>query len=146
MVITAPGSGETDFVSRCFCPELHGEDPVAGSSHCSLVPCWAVRLGQSQLLARQLSPRGSVLRCLPEGSAVQLAGKAGCISRPGFYSASESRPQSSNTGGRSTMSSPRLIAYCTVYRVPPGVPLYTAISRDDRSTIYRSRRCMQVGL
>ena len=46
VVITAKGK-ETDFVSRYFCPELAGEDPVTGSAHASLVPLWSEKLGKT---------------------------------------------------------------------------------------------------
>ena len=39
------------------------------------------------------------------------------------------------TGGISTICSPRLIAYCTVPRVPPLCPSKTAISRPAWSTM-----------
>jgi PhzF family phenazine biosynthesis protein len=63
VIVTAAGtSGEYDFVSRFFAPN-HGiaEDPVTGSTHCTLVPFWAKRLGKSRLVARQVSPRGGEL-------------------------------------------------------------------------------------
>ena len=37
--------------------------------------------------------------------------------------------------GRSTMERPRLMAYCMVYRVPPGVPSKAAMSREAWSTM-----------
>ena len=52
----------------------------------------------------------------------------------------------SSTMGRSTISSPRRMAYSTVYRVPPGDPSKAAISSAAWSTIYRSRRCIQAGV
>lgn len=58
VLVTAPG-GDVDFVSRYFAPH-HGipEDPVTGSTHSTLVPYWAERLGKTELSARQLSARG----------------------------------------------------------------------------------------
>lgn len=49
IVATAPGD-EVDFVSRFFAP-LQGvpEDPATGSSHCTLTPYWAKRLGRPKL-------------------------------------------------------------------------------------------------
>jgi predicted PhzF superfamily epimerase YddE/YHI9 len=77
VIVTAPGSNDIDFVSRFFAPG-HGvnEDPVTGSSHCSLVPYWAARLGKNRLAARQVSQRGGALTCTLEGSRVHLAGHA----------------------------------------------------------------------
>lgn len=63
-VVTAPGD-DVDFVSRWFCPR-HGEGEdigFTGSAHCSLVPYWATRLQTKQLKARQLSPRGTTMKC-----------------------------------------------------------------------------------
>ncbi len=69
------GSG-IDFVSRMFAP-AHGidEDPVTGSSHCTLVPYWAKKLGRRDLVARQISKRGGTLRCTDEGARVVIRGR-----------------------------------------------------------------------
>jgi predicted PhzF superfamily epimerase YddE/YHI9 len=74
--ITAPGSGEIDFVSRFFAP-AHGidEDPVTGSAHCMLIPYWAERLGKTRLVARQVSQRGGRLHCALSGERVRIAGR-----------------------------------------------------------------------
>ena len=59
VVATAPGENGVDFVSRFFAPAQGiPEDPVTGSSHCTLTPYWAQRLGKSRLEARQISARG----------------------------------------------------------------------------------------
>jgi predicted PhzF superfamily epimerase YddE/YHI9 len=64
LIITARGSGETDFVSRFFAPGLGiDEDPVTGSAHSQLIPFWSRRLDKRQLNARQLSGRGGHLVC-----------------------------------------------------------------------------------
>lgn len=74
--ITAPGR-ESDFVSRYFAPSYGvPEDPVTGSTHCTLGPYWAARLKKSCLHARQLSPRGGELLVEPRGERVLLKGKA----------------------------------------------------------------------
>lgn len=75
IVITAKGT-DADFVSRYFCPELFDEDPVTGSSHCSLVPIWQEKLGKDHLIARQLSERGGVLFCEAEGEKTIVSGEA----------------------------------------------------------------------
>lgn len=77
IVVTAPGEGGIDFVSRCFAP-AHGinEDPVTGSAHCTLIPFWAARLGKTQLRARQISKRVGDLYCEHRGERVTIAGKA----------------------------------------------------------------------
>lgn len=78
IIATAPGE-EVDFVSRFFAPRLGvPEDPVTGSSHCTLGPYWAGLLGREQLRARQLSPRGGELWLeVPEGGdRVRVGGQA----------------------------------------------------------------------
>ncbi len=76
-IATAPGSNGTDFVSRFFAPAQGvPEDPVTGSSHCTLTPYWAERLGKKTMEARQLSRRGGALRCTQNGERVTIAGRA----------------------------------------------------------------------
>lgn len=75
IVVTAKGE-RADFVSRYFCPELCEEDPVTGSSHCSLAPYWAEKLGRDELRAEQLSARGGRLLCEVQDQRVLLTGKA----------------------------------------------------------------------
>jgi PhzF family phenazine biosynthesis protein len=73
---TARGE-EADFVSRFFAPKYGiPEDPVTGSAHCELAPYWSVRLGKSDLKARQLSKRGGEIRCRVTGERVHLIGHA----------------------------------------------------------------------
>lgn len=77
VILTAPGEGEADFVSRCFYPKLKvNEDPVTGRAHCSLIPFWAERLQKETLFARQVSPRGGALHCRLCGERVKIAGRA----------------------------------------------------------------------
>ena len=76
VVVTAKGEQE-DFVSRYFAPELNvNEDPVTGSSHSSLIPFWAERLGKQNMIARQLSERGGILYCQNAGERVKIGGNA----------------------------------------------------------------------
>lgn len=76
VIVTAPGD-DCDFVSRFFAPNVGiAEDPVTGSTHTSLVPYWAARLGKEHLVARQLSRRGGTLWCTLAGDRVQIAGTA----------------------------------------------------------------------
>lgn len=75
-MVTAPGV-DCDFVSRCFAPVAGvDEDPVTGSSHSTLIPFWAAKLGKKTLLARRLSARGGTLHCEDRGDRVSFAGKA----------------------------------------------------------------------
>ena len=76
VIVTAPGPGGVDFVSRFFAPAQGvAEDPVTGSSHCTLIPYWAQRLGKTRLEARQLSRRGGALSCALNGDRVTIAGR-----------------------------------------------------------------------
>jgi len=76
-IATAPGENGVDFVSRFFAPRQGiDEDPATGSSHCTLVPYWAARLGKSELVARQLSRRIGALTCALHGDRVAIGGRA----------------------------------------------------------------------
>ncbi|WP_344044708.1 PhzF family phenazine biosynthesis protein [Nocardioides panacihumi] len=75
VVVTAPGDGAHDFVSRYFAPAKGiAEDPVTGGAHCALVPFWAAKTGRSTFLARQASARGGELACRLVGDRVHLRG------------------------------------------------------------------------
>jgi len=77
VIVTAPGEGTVDFVSRYFAPQVGiPEDPVTGSAHCTLVPYWAERLDKTQVHARQVSARSGDLFCELKGEAVLIAGEA----------------------------------------------------------------------
>jgi PhzF family phenazine biosynthesis protein len=86
LIATAPGDGEVDFVSRYFTPQ-HGvdEDPVTGSTHCTLTPYWAARLGRPALVARQVSQRGGELAVALAGARVQVTGTAVLMARGELY-------------------------------------------------------------
>jgi PhzF family phenazine biosynthesis protein len=77
-IITAQSANNGyDFASRFFAPNAGIiEDPVTGSSHSTLIPFWAERLGKNKLIAKQLSKRGGTLYCENKGSRVKIAGKA----------------------------------------------------------------------
>ena len=76
VAITAPGD-DADFVSRYFAPSYGiPEDPVTGSTHCSLAPYWAQRLGKTSLHARQVSERGGEMWCEVRSARVILKGNA----------------------------------------------------------------------
>jgi PhzF family phenazine biosynthesis protein len=76
IIVTGPGE-EADFVSRFFAPRMGvPEDPVTGSSHCTLIPYWAKRLGKSKLKAHQASARGGELQCEDLGARVSIGGQA----------------------------------------------------------------------
>ncbi len=76
IIATAPGS-DCDFVSRFFAPRAGvDEDPVTGSAHCTLIPFWAERFGETKMFARQVSKRGGELYCELVGERVRVGGKA----------------------------------------------------------------------
>ena len=76
LVITAK-SKDYDFVSRCFYPKLNvPEDPVTGSAHTYLTPLWADKLGKTEMVAKQLSPRGGILHVKLGGQRVFITGQA----------------------------------------------------------------------
>lgn len=75
VIVTAPGEGHYDFVSRYFAPAKGiPEDPVTGSAHCMLAPYWARRLGKSSFQAFQASRRGGEVGCRLLGERVELEG------------------------------------------------------------------------
>ena len=75
VIVTAPGDGNYDFVSRYFAPAKGiPEDPVTGSAHCMLAPYWARRLGKTSFHAFQASRRGGEVGCRLHGERVELEG------------------------------------------------------------------------
>ncbi|PXY37094.1 oxidoreductase [Prauserella coralliicola] len=78
VTVTAPGDRPgLDFVSRVFAPKVGiPEDPVTGSAHCALAPYWAERLGRTELVGEQASPRGGIVGMRLRGDRVHLSGQA----------------------------------------------------------------------
>jgi predicted PhzF superfamily epimerase YddE/YHI9 len=75
VIVTAPGDGPYDFVSRYFAPAKGiPEDPVTGGAHCALVPYWTRRLGKTEFRAFQASKRGGEITCRLVGERVELKG------------------------------------------------------------------------
>jgi PhzF family phenazine biosynthesis protein len=75
VIVTAPGDGPYDFVSRYFAPAKGiPEDPVTGGAHCALAPYWAPRLGKTAFRAFQASARGGEVICRLIGDRVELEG------------------------------------------------------------------------
>ena len=75
VIVTAPGSGVYDFVSRYFAPAKGiPEDPVTGAAHCMLAPFWAKRLGRREFRAYQASRRGGEIVCRLIADRVELEG------------------------------------------------------------------------
>ena len=76
VVITSVGT-KSDFVSRYFVPQCSFfEDPVTGSTHCSLVPYWSEKLNKKKLKSIQLSERGGEMICEDVLNRVLINGKA----------------------------------------------------------------------
>jgi PhzF family phenazine biosynthesis protein len=70
----APEEG-FDFISRYFAPNIGiPEDPVTGSSHSSLAPYWAERLGKQQMIAKQVSARGGIIKVNVLEQAIEIGG------------------------------------------------------------------------
>jgi PhzF family phenazine biosynthesis protein len=77
LLVTAPGDGDHDVVSRFFAPASGvDEDPVTGSAHCTLGPFWAERLGRTTLQCFQASARGGGMELRMSGDRVRLVGRA----------------------------------------------------------------------
>jgi PhzF family phenazine biosynthesis protein len=75
VIVTAPGDGTYDFISRYFAPAKGiPEDPVTGAAHCMLAPYWAKRLGRSEFRAFQASRRGGEMICRLAGDRTELEG------------------------------------------------------------------------
>jgi PhzF family phenazine biosynthesis protein len=82
MVTSRASTPGFDFVSRFFAPASGiNEDPATGSSHCTLAPHWSTRLGKTELVAYQASPRGGVVRVRVQGDRVILGGQAVTVLR-----------------------------------------------------------------
>lgn len=89
VIVTAPAATPGyDFVSRFFAPRQGiAEDPVTGSSFCTLAPYWAERLGKQQLQVWQCSARGGDAGLTLNNDRVRISGRcfpylAGQISLP----------------------------------------------------------------
>lgn len=82
-IVTAPATNsDYDFCVRCFVPALGiNEDPVTGSAHCSLTPFWYKRTGKENMVSKQVSVRGGVLRVSFKGERVNISGEARTILR-----------------------------------------------------------------
>lgn len=83
VIVTARADREgLDFVSRFLAPGTGiDEDPVTGSAHCCLGPCWQRRLGRDRFTARQVSQRGGLVKVTVRGNRVTLSGQAVTVLR-----------------------------------------------------------------
>jgi PhzF family phenazine biosynthesis protein len=81
VIVTSKGDN-CDFVSRYFIPQASIlEDPVTGSTHCSLIPYWAEKLNKKKMIAFQLSERKGRLECVNKGERVLISGQAKTYSK-----------------------------------------------------------------
>lgn len=65
-----------DFVSRTFAPSVGiDEDPVTGSSHCSLAPYYAKKLDKTTFHSFQSSKRSGELKIVLSGDRVFISGE-----------------------------------------------------------------------
>ncbi len=78
VIVSSPAdSPQFDFVSRFFAPAIGvDEDPVTGSSHCTLAPFWGERLRKVTMTAAQVSKRGGVLKLRVSAERVYISGQA----------------------------------------------------------------------
>lgn len=84
LIVTAPGTGKYDFVSRFFAPSQGiNEDPVTGSAHCTLAAYWSDKLGKSELSACQISERRGELKLavVADEGRVFISGQAVTVLR-----------------------------------------------------------------
>lgn len=76
VILTSLGK-DCDFISRYFTPQsTYFEDPVTGSSHCSLIPYWSSVLKKNEMIAKQISKEGGELICKNLDDRVLILGKA----------------------------------------------------------------------
>lgn len=85
--VTAQSKQEgVDFISRFFCADdTIGEDPVTGSTHCTLSPYWAKELGKTKLKAYQASSRGGYLDLELKDDRVHITGEATLYMKGSIY-------------------------------------------------------------
>lgn len=77
IVTSRSADSRFDFVSRFFAPGAGiDEDPVTGSAHCCLGDYWRKRLGKTEFVAFQASPRGGVVRVRVTKDRAFLGGRA----------------------------------------------------------------------
>jgi predicted PhzF superfamily epimerase YddE/YHI9 len=82
MVTARSADPQYDFVSRFFAPAVGvQEDAVTGSAHCCLAPYWAEKLGKTEMVGYQASPRGGVVKVALREDRVLLYGQAVTVLR-----------------------------------------------------------------
>jgi len=82
IVTSRSADSRFDFVSRFFAPACGvDEDPVTGSAHCCLGHFWNRRLGKSELVAYQASPRGGIVKVRVTKDRTFLGGRAVIVTK-----------------------------------------------------------------
>jgi len=77
LIVTSRASGNYDFISRFFAPQVGiNEDPVTGSAHSCLTPYWSKKLNKTEMFAYQASARGGELHVIQSGERVLIEGQA----------------------------------------------------------------------
>lgn len=78
LIVTAlSDDANTTFVCRVFVPKAGiDEDPVTGSAHCALIPLWTAKTGETEMVSRQVSKRGGLLKLENHGERVEISGQA----------------------------------------------------------------------
>lgn len=85
-IVPTARDGDSGFVSRYFAPNAGiDEDPATGSSHCTLIPFWADRMGKREMRSLQLSPSGGNLSCRDLGDRVGIGGECVLYSRGSIF-------------------------------------------------------------
>lgn len=87
VIVTAPAiDKDFDFVSRFFAPSIGiDEDPVTGSSHCSLGTFWSKKLSKKMLIGKQISKRGGIIKISLEKDNITLSGQAVTLIRSELF-------------------------------------------------------------
>jgi len=86
ILVTAPGDGDLDFVSRGFFPGTGiNEDPATGSAHTTLTPYWSEQLSKKKMNAIQLSDRRGYFAVEDKGDRTHISGKAALYLKGEFF-------------------------------------------------------------
>lgn len=79
-------SGRFDFCTRFFAPRIGvNEDPVTGSCFAQLAPIYALKLGKSDFMARQVSARGGDVHVSLQGDRVFISGTSQIVMKGELY-------------------------------------------------------------
>tara|TARA_Y100000814_G_scaffold226060_1_gene169999 strand:+ start:434 stop:1228 length:795 start_codon:yes stop_codon:yes gene_type:complete len=87
LIVTASsGDNDFDFLSRFFAPSIGiDEDPVTGSSHCSLGTFWSDKLSKKILIGKQISEREGIIKVCIEQNNIILSGQAVTLIRSELF-------------------------------------------------------------